>query len=123
MKKVLIIEDNIEIRENTAELLELSNYLVITAENGNIGFEMAKAYKPDVILCDMMMPESDGRDFLKLAKEDDFVSNIPLVFFSAGSLSSEVRGGLIEDATYYLQKPFTEEELILSMQRILNVNK
>ena len=123
MKKVLIIEDNIEIRENTAELLELSNYLVITAENGNIGFEMAKVYKPDVILCDMMMPESDGRHFLKLAKEDDFVCNIPLVFFSAGSLSSEVRRGLIEDATFYLQKPFTEEELILSMQRILNVNK
>lgn len=120
MKKVLIIEDNIEIRENTAELLEFSNYSVITAENGNVGFELAKKYRPDVILCDMMMPDSDGREFLKLAKEDEFVRNIPLVFFSAGSLTPDIRRDLTKAASDYLQKPFTEQELIISMEKALD---
>jgi CheY-like chemotaxis protein len=112
MKKILIIEDNAEIRENTTELLELSNYKVMSAENGNIGFELAKKFSPDLILCDMMMPETDGREFLKLAKEDSVVRDIPLIFFSAGSFYPEVRKGLIKAANGYLQKPFTEEELL-----------
>src|SRR5215212_1459514 len=119
MKKILIIEDNIDIRENTAELLELGNYSVITAENGNEGFELAKRFVPDIILCDMMMPETDGRKFLKLARADEVVCNIPLIFFSAGSISSDIRRGLIKEASDYLTKNFNEKELMENIKRTL----
>src|SRR5215213_2609566 len=122
MEKILIIEDNPEIRENTAELLELNNYSVITAENGNEGFELAKRFVPDIILCDMMMPETDGRKFLKLARADEVLCNIPLIFFSAGSISSDIRRGLIKEASEYLPKPFSEQELLEAIKRTLLKN-
>jgi CheY-like chemotaxis protein len=112
MKKILIIEDNKEIRENTAELLQLNDYEVVTAETGETGFESAKNHHPDIILCDMMMPESDGQIFLKLVKANEGTRNIPLVFFSAGSLSPEIQRGLLDGSDAYLQKPFTEEGLL-----------
>jgi len=77
MKKVLIIEDNREIRENTAELLELNDFCVVVAENGYIGFDLAKRFIPDIILCDMMMPETNGWHFFRLAKEEYSICNIP----------------------------------------------
>jgi CheY-like chemotaxis protein len=116
MKKILIIEDNTEIRENTAELLELNNYQIIVAENGQTGFYLAKKYVPDLILCDMMMPETDGREFLKLAKQDSLICEIPLIFFSAGSLYADIRKGLIKMSDGYLPKPFTEEELLKTIK-------
>ena len=94
VKKILIIEDNEEIRENTAELLGLHNYDVFTAEEGGEGYEMAKKHEPDLILCDIMMPETDGRRFLRLAKNDKSVRDIPLIFFSAGTGSPEVQKAL-----------------------------
>lgn len=112
MKKILIIEDNAEIRENTAELLELNNYKVIVAENGNTGFQLARKHTPDLILCDMMMPETDGQEFIKLAKQDSAVRDIPLIFFSAGSFSPELPKGFKKATNGYLQKPFTEEQLL-----------
>lgn len=120
MEKILIIEDNAEIRENTEELLLLNNYTVLVAENGRAGFELAKSYQPDLILCDMMMPETDGSVFLKLAKEDDIVRNIPLIFFSAGSFCPEVQRNLIKGANEYLQKPFTKEELLITVKKGLD---
>lgn len=120
MKKILIIEDNAEIRENTAELLELSNYKVMVANNGNTGFNLAKNDIPDLILCDLMMPETDGREFLKLAKEDAVVCDIPLIFFSAGSLFPDVIKELIKASTGYLQKPFSEEELLTTIKNGLD---
>ncbi|WP_018616427.1 response regulator [Segetibacter koreensis] len=120
MEKILIIEDNAEIRENTEELLLLNNYTVLVAENGRAGFELAKSYQPDLILCDMMMPETDGSFFLKLAKEDDTVRNIPLIFFSAGSFCPEVQRNLIKGANEYLQKPFTKEELLITIKKGLD---
>lgn len=112
MKKVLIIEDDIAIRENTAELLELNEFIVMTAENGHVGYELAKEQAPDVILCDMLMPETDGRQFLKLVKEDDFTKEIPLIFFSAGSLSPKIHQQLTSGKDRFLKKPFTENELL-----------
>lgn len=119
MKKILIIEDNDEIRENTAELLGLHNYDVFTAEEGGKGFEMAQKYGPDLILCDIMMPETDGRRFLRLAKNDKIVRNIPLIFFSAGTGSPEVQRNLIKAANGFLQKPFTEEELLKAVKNMV----
>jgi CheY-like chemotaxis protein len=115
----LIIEDNAEIRENTAELLELSDYIVITAENGKAGFELAKKSYPDLILCDMMMPETNGACFLKLARENEIVRDIPLIFFSAGTLQPEAQQSLIAAADGFLKKPFSEEELLRTISGIL----
>lgn len=120
MKKILIIEDNDEIRENTAELLELHNYDVFTAEEGTEGFELAKKHEPDLILCDIMMPETDGRKFLKLAKGDVMVREIPLIFFSAGTSPIEVQKSLVKAANGFLKKPFTEEELLKTVKKFLN---
>jgi CheY-like chemotaxis protein len=125
MKRVLIIEDNAAIRENTAELLELNRFSVLTAENGQSGFELAKTSVPDIILCDMMMPDTDGRQFLKLVKEENITANIPLVFFSAGSLSPEIQEQLVTGKDGYLKKPFTEEDLLNAVRKagiISNLN-
>lgn len=119
MKKILIIEDNDEIRENTAELLELHNYNVFTAEEGSQGFELAKKYEPDLILCDIMMPETDGRRFLRLARNDKSVRNIPLIFFSAGTALPEIQKALVRAADGFLKKPFTEEDLLKTVKKFL----
>jgi CheY-like chemotaxis protein len=120
VKKILIIEDNDEIRENTAELLGLHNYDVFTAEEGGEGYELARKHEPDLILCDIMMPETDGRRFLKLARNDKIVRDIPLVFFSAGTGSPEVQRALIKAADGFLRKPFTEEELLKAVEKIID---
>jgi CheY-like chemotaxis protein len=122
MKTILVIEDNTEIRENTVELLELNNYHVLSAANGNIGFQLAKKHEPDLVLCDMMMPDTDGREFLHLAKDHLVVRHIPIVFFSAGSPLPEVKKILIKEADDYLQKPFAEEDLLNSIKIAMKKN-
>jgi CheY-like chemotaxis protein len=117
VKKILIIEDNDEIRENTAELLELHHYDVFTAEEGGEGFEVAKQQKPDLIICDIMMPDTDGRKFLRLARDDKAVRDIPVIFFSAGTAAPEVQRSLAKAANGFLKKPFTEEELLKAIAR------
>ena len=123
MKKILVIEDNEEIRENTVEMLELNNYKVFSAKNGNIGFQLAKNHQPDLVICDMMMPDTDGREFLHLAKNHPAVSKIPLIFFSAGSPLPDVKKMLIKEADDYLQKPFAEEELLHAIEMTLKKTK
>ena len=116
MNNILIIEDNQEVRENTAELLELSNYNVFTACNGYLGYELAKKYQPDLILCDLMMPETDGNAFLQLASEDGKLAGIPLIFFTAGSPNIEMRAHMVNLGHQFLYKPFTEEALLGTIQ-------
>ncbi|RYF84659.1 MAG: response regulator, partial [Chitinophagaceae bacterium] len=84
MNRILVIEDNKEIRENTMEILQLSKYDVITADEGHAGFRLACEQQPDLILCDIMMPETDGASFFRMAKADARTKDIPVVFFSAG---------------------------------------
>ena len=80
MKKILLIEDNDDIRKNTAEILELSNYKVIVAENGKIGVEKAIEHKPDLIICDIMMPVLDGYGVFHAIHKNDSIKNTPLFF-------------------------------------------
>jgi CheY-like chemotaxis protein len=80
MKKILLIEDNKEMRENTSEILELANYDVVTAANGKIGVELAGQVKPDLIVCDIMMPELDGYGVLYLLAKKPETSGIPFIF-------------------------------------------
>jgi CheY-like chemotaxis protein len=119
MKTILVIDDNDEIRENTAEMLSLHKYHVITAENGRLGFAAAKAERPDLVLCDMMMPQSDGRDFLHLVKDDKVLQRIPIVFFSAGTASQLITNKLISASRGFIKKPFLEKDLLTTVERVL----
>ncbi len=112
MKKILLIEDDPVLRETTAELLELSDYSVITAANGKKGIDAAKNESPDVIICDIMMPEIDGYGVLKALSEEPATRRIPFVFLTAKTERSDVRKGMELGADDYLTKPFEESELI-----------
>jgi CRP-like cAMP-binding protein len=94
MKKILLIEDNEDIRNNTAEILELSNYKVIVAENGKVGVKQAIAHKPDLILCDIMMPVLDGYGVMHAIHKNDVLKNIPFIFVTAKSERSDFRKGM-----------------------------
>lgn len=116
MKKILLIEDDISLRENTAEILEFSDYEVITAPNGKIGVEKAKEAKPDIIVCDIMMPEMDGYGVLQVLTANDATKHIPFIFLSAKTERSEIRMGMNLGADDYLTKPFEEEELLSAIE-------
>lgn len=116
MKKVLFIEDDTVVRENTAELLELANYTVITAPNGKIGIAEAKKHLPDIIICDIMMPELNGYAVLQiLAKEKD-TKHIPFIFLSAKTERQDIRKGMNLGADDYITKPFDESELFSAIE-------
>jgi len=116
MKTILLIEDDLALRENTAELLELSDYTVITAPNGRIGIEKAKEDLPDIIVCDIMMPEVDGYGVLEAMALDSSTQHIPFIFLSAKTEHKEVRRGMDLGADDYLTKPFDEEELLSAIE-------
>ena len=116
MKKVLVIEDNKEILENTAEILELSNYNVFTAENGRIGIEKALADKPDLILCDIMMPELDGYGVLHMVQSHPQLQHTPFIFLTAKTDPSEVRKGMSLGADDYIPKPFDPTDLLTAVE-------
>lgn len=112
MKKILLIEDDVALRENTAELLELSDYIVETAPNGKVGIEKAKSNPPDIIICDIMMPEMDGYGVLEAILKEENTAKIPFIFLSAKTEHKEIRKGMDLGADDYITKPFEEAELI-----------
>jgi len=112
MKTILLIEDDRVMRENTAEMLDLAHFKVITAENGKFGVELAKSEKPDLILCDVMMPELDGYGVLYLLSKDPQTASIPFIFLTAKTERSDIRHGMEMGADDYLSKPFEEQELL-----------
>ena len=116
MKTVLLIEDDTVLRENTAELLELSKYNVITASNGKTGVKRAKKHQPDIIICDIMMPELDGYSALRMLSKSKLTKYIPFIFLSAKTEHSDVRKGMDLGADDYITKPFSEEELISAIE-------
>ena len=116
MKKILFIEDDTVVRENTAELLELSDYEVVTAANGKIGVELAKKELPDIIICDIMMPELDGYGVLQALAQKPETQQIPFIFLSAKTEHKDIRRGMDLGADDYLTKPFEEEELISAIE-------
>lgn len=109
---ILLLEDSAPIRENTSELLELSNYEVMTARDGKEGLEMIRDRKPDLILCDIMMPQMDGYEFLKIVKQDYQLTSIPFIFFSAYSEKKDIEKGLQMGATDFIVKPIDGDDLI-----------
>ena len=115
MKSILLIEDNQEIRENTAEILELANYKVYVAENGKRGIELALQHKPDLIICDIMMPELDGYGVLHALHKNDSVKNTPFIFLTAKTERSDFRKGMELGADDYVTKPFDGTELLTAV--------
>lgn len=116
MKTILLIEDNNDIRENTAEILELANYNVLTAENGKGGLALALEHKPDMIICDIMMPVLDGYGVLHVLQKNEALRQIPFIFLSAKSERSDLRKGMELGADDYITKPFTDTELLTAME-------
>lgn len=122
-KTILLIEDNEEIRENTAEMLELAGYKVETAENGKIGVEKALASKPDLVICDIMMPIMDGYGVLQIFMHNPELSAVPFIFLTAKTERSDIRKAMEMGADDYLTKPFTEAELLGAVESRLKRNE
>lgn len=112
MKQILLIEDNKAVRENTAELLELANYKMLVAANGKVGVELALEHKPDLIICDIMMPELDGYGVLHLLSRNNDTSAIPFIFLTAKTEQRELRKGMEMGADDFMTKPFDDVELL-----------
>ncbi len=111
-KKILVIDDNLEMRENIAEILELASYEVVTAEDGKKGVAAAKSEDPDLIICDVMMPELDGYGVLHILSKDPKTLGIPFIFLTAKSETVDMRRGMSLGADDYITKPFEETDLL-----------
>lgn len=116
MKKILIIEDNLEVRENICEILELSSYEPIEAENGLIGVDKALKDQPDLILCDIMMPELDGYGVLHILSKKPATVDIPFIFLTAKSEKTDFRKGMQLGADDYITKPFSNLDLLNTIE-------
>lgn len=112
MADILLIEDNMEIQENTAELLELEGYQVTVAKDGKTGIELATGNPPDLVLCDIQMPEADGYEVLEALKNNPATADIPFIFLTASAEPSEKQEGLDRGADEYIRKPFEVERLL-----------
>jgi len=123
MKTILVIEDNEVIRENVEEILTLSNYNVLTAKNGKEGVEKAQAGKPDLIICDIMMPGIDGYGVLHVLHRDPETQNIPFIFLTSKSERSDFRAAMEMGADDYITKPFAGNELLNAIESRLKKNE
>lgn len=120
MSKIVLIEDNTDMRENIKEILELADYTVFAAENGKRGVELIKNELPDLILCDIMMPELDGYGVLYMVSKNIKTGSIPFIFLTAKSEKEDFRKGMNMGADDYITKPFEDTELLDSIERRLS---
>ncbi|WP_375498199.1 response regulator [uncultured Nostoc sp.] len=112
MTKILVIEDEPESRDIFLDSLEAEGFEAIAAENGLVGIQQAQDHLPDLVLCDIMMPELDGYGVLTTLRQNPLTATIPFIFLSAKSTKTEVRQGMNLGADDYLTKPSTVEELL-----------
>jgi len=123
MQHILLIEDNKEVRENTAEILELAGYKVATAADGKKGVEQVTKNKPDLIICDIMMPVLDGFGVLHLLSKNPETANVPFIFLTAKAERSDLRKGMEMGADDYITKPFDKIELLNAVEsRLKKIN-
>ena len=115
-KTVLLIENDIVFREYITEILELANYIIITAEDGKKGIEMAKTSIPDIIICDILMPRLDGFDVLQIISKIPILEHIPFIFLTGKIDYTDLRKGMNLGADDYLIKPFKETELLNAIE-------
>jgi DNA-binding NarL/FixJ family response regulator len=116
MKKILVIEDEPEMRRNITALLRYNDYQPIAAENGLDGVDAARREKPDLILCDVMMPKMDGFGVLQALQKDDSLARIPFIFLTAKGEKDDLRDGMNLGADDYLTKPVANADLIHAIE-------
>jgi CheY-like chemotaxis protein len=116
MPTILLIEDNKDIRENTAEILEMANYKVLTAPDGKIGVQLAEESHPDLIVCDVTMPVLDGYGVIHLLHKKEHLSNIPFIFLTAKAERADMRKGMDVGADDYITKPFDATDLLNAIE-------
>src|SRR5215831_19268475 len=116
MKRILVIEDEPEMRRNIATLLRFQDYEAIAAENGRVGVEAARRESPDLILCDVMMPELDGYGVLQELQTDAALTRIPFIFLTAKGERDDLRSGMNLGADDYLTKPVANADLIRAVE-------
>ncbi len=112
MNKILVIEDEPEMRRNLATILQLEHYQPLTAENGRRGLQLASKQRPDLILCDVMMPELDGYGVLQALQQDPALALIPFIFLTAKGEKQDLRSGMNLGADDYLTKPVAKADLL-----------
>ncbi|MBD2320415.1 MULTISPECIES: response regulator [Desertifilum] len=120
MVKILVIEDNSDLREEMLLFLEEKQIQAIGAEDGVVGFELAQEFQPDLILCDLMMPKRDGYETLRALRNHSSTVHIPVVFLTALSERANMRKAMENGADDYLTKPFTPDELLNTIAACLN---
>jgi DNA-binding NarL/FixJ family response regulator len=116
MKTILIIEDEPEMRRNIAALLRYKDYQPISAENGRIGVEVARRERPDLILCDVTMPELDGYAVLQALRADMQLAVVPFIFLTAKGEKEDLRSGMNLGADDYLTKPVGNDDLVRAIE-------
>ena len=116
MKKILVIEDEPEMRRNITALLRYYDYEPVAAENGRRGLEMARREKPDLILCDVMLPELDGHGVLQAMQTDETLARTPFIFLTARGEKEDIRSGMNLGADDYLTKPVANADLVRAIE-------
>ncbi len=120
MKKVLVVDDSKDIVSSLVDLLQESDFFVLTANNAMEGIRIAKEDLPDLILCDILMPETNGFDYLEILKNDYSTKEIPVILISAKAEKSDVKLGMELGAEEYFIKPFDSLELLKTINKILD---
>ena len=116
MKKILVIEDNKDMRENICEILDLAGYEVSCAENGREGIKQVNENLPDLVVCDVMMPELDGYGVLHILSSQDNTAHIPFIFLTAKGEKGDFRKGMNLGADDYITKPFEDLDLLEAIE-------
>jgi CRP-like cAMP-binding protein/FixJ family two-component response regulator len=120
--KVVVIDDNLEVSESIASILKLGNYQIYVANNGKLGIEAVQQYHPDLILCDIMMPDLDGYGVLHILRKDPSTANIPFIYLTAKNDIKDFRAGMNLGADDYITKPFDGSELLKIIELRLKKN-
>ncbi|WP_009630924.1 response regulator transcription factor [Synechocystis sp. PCC 7509] len=115
MMKILVIEDEVLLRANTVQILSFEDFHTIEAENGLLGVQLAQEQLPDLILCDVMMPELDGYGVLVALRQNPLTSAIPFIFTTAKASYADLHQGMELGADDFLSKPFSADELLAAI--------
>lgn len=123
MANILVIEDEASVRENLEEILEFKGFNVLSADNASRGFDLAVEKEPELIISDIMMPGMDGYEFLQKLRKSPKISNLPVIFLTAKTLTSSKIKGLEYGADDYITKPFNAKELIARVYNLIDMRK
>lgn len=120
MKKILVIEDQPQMRKNIVLILEMEDYEVFSADNGKTGLELIQKHVPDLVICDIMMPELDGRGVLQAVRSEASTATLPFIFLTANGDKADIRNGMNLGADDYLTKPVSREDLLAAIETRLS---